>query len=318
MNQIMIDIFTHILPAKYLKALEKKGPNARRSQSPGMADLDLRLKMMEEFPGMMQVLSVPDPALETLINPEDILELAKGVNDELAEIVRRYPDKFPAAIAMLPFNNNIDSTLGEIDRAVKDLGLRGVLICTNVNGKPLDSPEFMDIYEKMEKYDLPIFLHPRNKPAEHDYPGEQGSKYSLDVTVGWPHETTMAMMRLSGSGILEKYPKLKIVTHHCGGTVPYLVGRIRHAPFKYESLTRPITDSLLLFYNDTAVQGNTANLMCSYAFCGGDHLVFGTDFPLASSNLVMETIRSINAMTIPEVEKKKIFEENARKLLHLV
>jgi predicted TIM-barrel fold metal-dependent hydrolase len=313
----MIDIFSHILTPKYFKALEKKAPGGRIMTAPGLVDLDMRLKMIEELPGMKQVLTLAGPPLEILTGPEDNLELAGLANEELAETVRRYPDKFPAAIAAIPLNNDINTVLKEIDRAINDLGLRGIQIYTNVNGRPLDSPEFRPIFEKMEKYDLPIFLHPISIPGAQDYPGEQGSKYLLNTFVGWPHDTTMAMMRISGSGILEKYPKLKIITHHCGGTVPYLAGRIRHAPYKFEALTRPLIDSLLLFYNDTAVQGNTANLMCGYAFCGGDHLVFGTDFPMADLEMVKETIRSVQAMTIPEAEKQKILEGNAKRLLKL-
>ncbi|OGP54413.1 MAG: hypothetical protein A2Y65_09500 [Deltaproteobacteria bacterium RBG_13_52_11] len=72
-----------------------------------------------------------------------------------------------------------------------------------------------------------------------------------------------------------------------------------------------------MFYNDTAVQGNIPNLMCAYAFCGADHMLLGTDFPMAHSDLVKETIRSVNEMPIPDAEKNKIFEENARQILKL-
>jgi aminocarboxymuconate-semialdehyde decarboxylase len=169
----------------------------------------------------------------------------------------------------------------------------------------------------MAQYDLPIWIHPLKEMTEPDYPGEQGSRYGLAAIIGWPHATSMAIMRLAGSGVLEKYPKLKFITHHDGGTVPYLAGRIQNSPFKYENLTRPITDSLRLFYNDTAVQGNVPNLMCAYAFCGADHMLLGTDFPMVTSDLVKESIRSVNEMTIPGAEKKRIFEENARKILKL-
>ena len=320
----MIDIFTHILPPKYLEALEKLAAIGRISSSrveglrrsnPALLDVDLRLKMMNEFPDVMQVLTMVGPPLEDIAKPDDAVDLAKIANDNMAELVARHPDRF-VAVATLPMNN-MDAALKELDRAINDLKLRGVQIFTSINDKPLDLPEFLPLYEKMSQYDLPIWIHPLKEMTEPDYPGEEGSKYGLAAIIGWPHATSMAMMRLAGSGVLEKYPNLKFITHHGGGTVPYLAGRIKHSPFKYENLAKPITDSLVLFYNDTAVQGNISNLMCAYAFCGANHMLLGTDFPMATSNLVMETIRSVNEMPIPEVEKRKIFEGNARQLLKL-
>ena len=320
----MIDIFTHILPPKYREALEKlaaigKIPLSRvegfQRSNPALLDVNLRLKVMDEFPDIMQVLTMVGPPLEVIAKTKDAVDLAKIANDEMAELVARHPDRFIAA-ATLPMNN-MDAALKEVDRAINDLKLRGVQIFTSINDKPLDSQEFLPLYQKMAQYDLPIWIHPLKDMTEPDYPGEQGSKYGLAAVLGWPHATSLAVTRLAASGVLEKYPKLKFITHHDGGTVPYLAGRIQNSPYKYENLTRPITDSLRLFYNDTAVQGNVPNLMCAYAFCGADHILLGTDFPMATLNLVKETIRSVNEMPIPEAEKKRIFEENARQILKL-
>jgi aminocarboxymuconate-semialdehyde decarboxylase len=321
---MMIDIFTHILPATYLKALEKLAVNGKvsltqvenlRRINPVLIDVNLRLKMMDEFPDMVQVLTLLGPPIEAIAKAEEAVDLAKIANDEMAEWVAKYPDRFVAAAA-LPMND-MDAALNEVDRAINDLKLRGVQIFTSINDKPLDSPEFLPLYLKMAQYDLPIWIHPLKDITEPDYPGEQGSRYALAAIIGWPHATSMAMMRLAASGVLEKYPKLKFITHHDGGTVPYLAGRIQNSPFKYGNLKRPITESLRLFYNDTAVQGNVPNLMCAYAFCGADHMLLGTDFPMVPPDLVKETIRSINEMTITDSEKRKIFEENARRILKL-
>jgi predicted TIM-barrel fold metal-dependent hydrolase len=320
----VIDIFTHILPPMYREALEKLAARGRISSSRAeglqrsnavLLDVNLRLKVMDELPDIMQVLTMVGPPLEAIAKPEDTVDLAKIANDEMAELVAEHPDKFMAA-AVLPMNN-LDAALKEVDRAINDLEMSGVQIFTSINGKPLDLPEFLPLYQKMAQYDLPIWLHPFKEMTEPDYPGEEGSRYGLAAIIGWPHATSMAMMRLSASGVLEKYPNLKFITHHSGGTVPYLAGRIRNSPFKYENLTKPIIDSLTLFYHDTAVQGNMPNLMCAYAFCGADHMLLGTDFPMVTSNLVKETIRSVYEMTISGAEKKKIFEGNARRILKL-
>jgi uncharacterized protein len=320
----MIDIFTHILPLQYLAALEQKAalgkvPHLRvetlKHAPPALLNVGTRLQIMDQLPEMLQVLTLIGPPLEVLAGPADASGLARIVNNELADLVRLRPDKF-AAIASLPLND-IEAALTEIDRVVNQLGLHGIQIFTDINFKPLDSAEFFPIYEKMQRYDLPIFIHPQSEPMGPDYPGEIGSKYNLTALAGWPHATSMAMLRLACGGVLEKYPKLKLVTHHSGGTIPYLAGRIGHAPFKPDILKGAINDSLKLFYNDTAVQGNTANLMCAYAFCGAEHMLFGTDFPMAEPDLVRETIRSIKEMSVTETEKQQIFEDNARKLLKI-
>jgi uncharacterized protein len=320
----MIDIFTHILPMQYLAALEHKAalgnvPRQRletlKHAPPALLNLDNRLQVMDQLPDMLQVLTLIGPPLEVLAGSADAADLARIVNNELAEIVRLRPDKF-AAIASLPLND-IETALVEIDRAVNRLGLHGIQIFSDINFKPLDSAEFFPIYEKMQQYDLPIFIHPQSESMGPDYPGEQGSRYNLTALIGWPHATSMAMLRLACGGVLEKYPKLKLVTHHSGGTIPYLASRIGHAPFKPDNLKGAVNDSLKLFNNDTAVQGNTANLMCAYAFCGAEHMLFGTDFPMAGPDLVRETIRSIQEMSVTEMEKQQIFEGNARKLLKI-
>jgi predicted TIM-barrel fold metal-dependent hydrolase len=321
---MMIDIFTHMLSPNYMKALRKLAGNGKvastrvenlRHTNPVLLDVDLRLKMMDEFPDTVQILTLIGPLIEAIAKTKDAADLAKIANDEMAEWVAKYPDRFVAAAA-LPMND-MDAALNEVDRAINDLKLRGVQIFTSINDKPLDSPEFLPLFQKMAQYDLPIWIHPLKEITEPDYPGEQGSRYGLAAIIGWPHATSMAIMRLAASGVLEKYPKLKFITHHDGGTVPYLAGRIQYSPFKYENLTKPITESLRLFYNDTAVQGNVSNLMCAYAFCGAGHMLFGTDFPMVTPDLVKETIRSINEMTISEADKGKIFLENARQILKL-
>jgi len=290
--------------------------------------MDARFRIMDKFPELIQVLSISSPPLEAVVKPEDAVELAKLANNEMAELVMKYPDRFVAAIACLPMND-IDATLKEIDRTINDLRFKGITIYTDVNGKPLDSAEFMPIYEKMTQYNLPILIHPNRGATVPDYAGEETSKYNLASRLGWPHETSVAMMRLVCSGILEKYPNIKFVTHHAGGTIPYLAERVHFQSESYEmrlgykfeqDLPRKLLDYLRMFYNDTAVQGNTPALMCAYAFCGADHLLFATDMPFDSQvglRQVRETIRSIEEMEITDTEKKQIFEGNARALMRL-
>jgi aminocarboxymuconate-semialdehyde decarboxylase len=246
----------------------------------------------------------------------------------MAELVLKYPDRFPAAVACLPMND-IDAALDEVDRAIKDLNFKGIQIYTPTADKPLDSPEFMPFYAKMSEYNLPIWMHPMRTPEYADYRTESQSKYGIYLLLGWPYETAVAMMRLVLSGVLEKYPNLKIITHHCGSMVPFFEQRLagsmgrtnlRTGWDSQKKFSKEPIDYFKMFYNDTALCGSTPGLMCGYAFFGADHMLFGTDMPydteMGERNTRL-TIKSIEQMDIPDSEKKKIFAGNARKLLRL-
>jgi predicted TIM-barrel fold metal-dependent hydrolase len=311
---LMIDAFTHVAPKKYVDSLQKYSPNVVFNQP--LWDLDQRFRMMDQLGNSLQILTLVTPPLEDIQDPQKSLDLARTANDGMAELVAKYPARFAGAAAALPMNI-MDAAIKELDRAIKELKLNGVQIFTSANGKPLDSPEFMPLYEKMAQYDLPIWIHPLSQINHPFYPADQGSRNDFDNSIGWPHATSMAMMRLASNGVLERFPNLKFITHHSGGTIPYLAKRIEFAPSKFDSLSGPIIESLRLFYYDTAVQGNTPNLMCANALCGADHQLFGTDFPMADISMVNRVTRSIDEMDITDMERLKIYNENIRRILRL-
>jgi predicted TIM-barrel fold metal-dependent hydrolase len=327
-----IDVFPHILPIKYKEALHKEiGPGHLKELHeivPTLTDLDYRLRIMDKFEGLMQILNIAAPPVENIGNKQKAIDLAKLANDEMAELIHKYPDKFPAAIACLPMND-MDAAINELDRAIKDLHFRGVQIFTPINDKPLDSPEFFPLYEKMCQYDLPILLHPQREVDYPDYRTEDSSKYGLNTLFGWPYETSAAMVRLVLSGVMERYPVLKIITHHGGGMVPFLekritgqydAGEVVNRKGYKDNLRKPPIDYFRMFYADTAIYGHTGGLMCSYDFFGAQHLLFGTDMPFDSQyglRYTKETIESIERMDISDAEKKMIFEDNVKKIMRL-
>ena len=134
------------------------------------------------------------------------------------------------------------------------------------------------------------------------------------------YETAVAMLTLVSAGVFQDYPNIKFITHHCGGIIPILEGRLRWIEPVIPgegSVINPV-DHLRKFYGDTAVSGSTAALMCGYAFFGADQILFGTDAPLGPpGGLTLETIRSVERMDIPDTDKDKIFERNAVKLLRV-
>jgi len=209
------------------------------------------------------------------------------------------------------------------------LKFRGVQIFTPVNGKPLASPEFMPLYEKMSQYDLPIWIHPARGRNTPDYSTEDHSRYYIYQMFGWPYETTTAMTRLVFSGIMEKYPNIKFITHHCGAMIPYFEHRVTigqdyaevHLKTKWkQALSKPPIEYFRMFYADTALNGSIPGLMCGYAFFGAERMLFATDVPYDNEDgdrFTREVIRSIELMDIPDQEKDLIFEGNAKRLLHL-
>jgi predicted TIM-barrel fold metal-dependent hydrolase len=297
--------------------------------TPALYDLELRFKVMDKFDGLVQVLTMGNPPLESVISPKDAVELAQIANDEMAELLSQHPDQFVGAVACLPMNN-LDAALKEIDRTITQLRFKGIQLYTSINGKPLDSPEFRPIYEKMADYNLPIWLHPWKSPSEPDYVGEESSMYKICMTFNWPYQTTLAMSRLVFSGILEDYPNLNFITHHCGGMVPFFAQRIvsffdtnevilRGAGFPRVYRRHPI-EYFHRFYGDTVTSGSTPALTCGYSFFGADHMLFGTDMPYGSRSglrQIRDSVEAVERMQISEDDKAKIFEGNARRLLRL-
>jgi uncharacterized protein len=330
-----IDAYAHIIPQKFLDFVLKKKPamdpffQANMKAVRTLTDLDLRFRIMDKFDGLMQVIALGGISVESILAPQEAPELARIANDEKAELLYKYPDRFAGAVASLPMND-LEAALKETDRAIRDLKFRGVEITSDIGGEPLDAPKFRPFYEKMAEYNLPIWIHPQKKPSEPDYPGENMSRYNACMVFGWPYQTTLAMNRLVYSGILEDYPDLKFITHHCGGMVPHFAERIAgmydhnqvyHKGLGYERFLRkhPI-EYFRRFYGDTAVWGGTGSLMNGYSFFGVDHILFGTDMPWDGQlglRQTRDTIDAIQRMPISEEEKQKIFEGNVKSLLRL-
>ena len=221
----------------------------------------------------------------------------------------------------------------ELDRAVRDLKARGVQIFSNVNGRPLDEPEFRPLFERMAAHDLPIWLHPARPANFSDYPSEKKSRYEMWWVFGWPYETSVAMGRIVFSGLFDAFPNLKIITHHTGAMVPYFEGRVgpgldqlgARTPEADSDLVkcnlkrRPL-DYFRMFYADTAVFGAVGPLECGIAFFGVDQVLFGSDMPFdpeKGPGFIRETIRAIEAATLAPSDREKIYEQNARRLLKL-
>ncbi len=332
-----IDISAHIFPKRYFDLMVGGASDGfymrkRVTAIPTLVDLDVRFRIMDAFPGYTQVLSLALPAIEGVAPPGKSAELAHVANDELAALVAKFPDRFPTAVAGLPLND-IDATLLELDRAVRGLGLRGVQIYTHVNGKPLDHPDLLPVFEAIAALDVPIWLHPARGPAPPDYPMATKSLYEIWHVFGWPFETTIAMSHMIFGGLLERFPTLKVITHHLGGTVPFLESRIkgaydqfgaRTADEDYGALLRRMRkhpyDYYKMFYADTALYGSVPAVQCGLAFFGPEHVLFGSDTPFdaeGGARYIRDTLRTIDGVSASHADKRRILRGNAMTLLRL-
>ena len=248
----------------------------------------------------------------------------------MAETVARHPDRFPGFIASMPMNNP-DATVREIDRAVGELGASGIQVFTNINGRPLDEPDVLPVFQRMAEIERPIWLHPTRTGTFADYASEEKSKFELWWTFGWPYETSVAMARLVFAGHFDHWPALQIITHHMGGMIPYFAGRIGPgldqlgARTDDEDLTVYLTrlqrrpyDYFKMFFAETALFGARHAMECGLTFFGTDHVVFASDFPFDPEKgtfNIRETLRDIDELPISAAERKQIYEGNARRLL---
>lgn len=332
-----IDIFNHLLPRKSferISSLREKGSSMQKriSEIPALVDLDLRFRIMDGFEDYAQVISLPSPPIEAFGDAEAAPELARIANDGMAELVAKHPSRFPGFIAALPMNNP-DAAVEEIERAVSKLGATGVQIYTNVNGRPLDEPAFLPIFEKMAALDLPIWVHPARGASFPDYQTEKKSKYELWWVFGWPYETSVFMARIVFAGYFDRWPNLKIITHHMGGMVPYFSGRTGPGLDQLGSRTededltvyvrrlkkRP-QDYFRMFYADTATFGSRPAMECGLSFFGVDNTLFASDSPFdpeKGPGYIRDTIRCIDELPVSDEDRKRIYEGNARKLLRL-
>ena len=331
-----IDIFNHVFPRAFYDRYVVKGAvgkdiGKRVANIPVAVDLDLRFKTMDEFGDFRQVITLPAPPIEIMGGPNESPAIAQAANDGLAELVGKHPDRFLAFSASLPLNNP-DASLRELERAIDQLGARGVQMYTNVAGKSLDAPEFRPLFDEMARRDLPIWVHPARAASFPDYQTEQKSLYEIWWTFGWPYETSVMMARLVFSGLFDRHPDIKIITHHMGGMVPYFEGRVgygwdqlgkRTSDEDYTTLLksmkkRPV-DYFRSFYADTALFGARPATECGLEFFGAAHVLFASDMPFdpVPGLYARETIRIINGLNISSEERDKIYRRNAERLMKM-
>lgn len=325
----VIDFHNHFYPPQYVEALQS-GPSAYKVtfdsednpvlHSPGDYNilvpshrlLDIRKIAIERAGVNKQIISFTAPG--TLIeDPVRSVELSRNVNDVLARVQRENADHF-AALGTLPLNDPEASVI-ELERATKELGLKGIALFSNANGVALSDRRFWPLYEKASELSVVFFMHP-------NYPVgvEAMQNYMLMPLVGFMADTTLATASLVFSGVIENFPNIKWVLGHLGGTIPYIAERLDrgYEAFKQcrENISRPPSYYLKKYFYYDTVNFDVKALQFAIDFAGADHIVAGSDYPHQIGSLE-KMISSIGQLNITAEERAGIFGENAARLLGL-
>jgi predicted TIM-barrel fold metal-dependent hydrolase len=320
-----IDCQSHIFPRPYAEILthNRAGVRACANGDHYMVDygvqqfhIDLEQYSLERKIADMDragidaaILSVNIPGPEWL-DAELRCSGAVCCNDALAEACARYPGRF-AGLAALPLPD-VAEALNELERAATRLDLRGVVMYSHYQGKPIDSPDFELLFARLEQLNLPIVLHP-TVPTW----AESIRDYSMIPMFGFMVDTSIAMLRLILSGVMERYPNLNIVHPHAGGVLPYLMGRVvEQTEVKKrgrENITQSPADYYARVYLDL-VSPSAQAIAYARDFSGVERLLFGSDHPWVEPGIFINLIESLD--WTPS-ERSAILSENAIRLFRL-
>jgi aminocarboxymuconate-semialdehyde decarboxylase len=294
-------------------------------------DMPARVEMLKQFPDVQQIISLAVPSPEMMGTPDESPAYARVANEGMAAICREWPKQFPTFVASLPMNNP-KAALIEMDYAIDVLGAKGIQVLSHASGKALDHPEIFPIFERITNHHhLPVWMHPTRPGHKPDYDTEDRSKYEIWQVLGWPFETSVAMSRMVFSGLFDRLPELKLITHHCGGMLPYFEGRAetlwaqlgsRSADGSEDhvlaSLKKKPMEYFKMFYGDTVLGGSSSALRCGLDFFGPEHVVFASDCPFDPEEgpmFIREGIRSIETLNLGAEDARRIYFGNAFKLL---
>lgn len=324
----VVDFHNHFYPPEYLQAIQT-GPSDVKvtfdaDKNPvlhypgdyniavrGHRDIAFRETVVARAGVTIQVLSLTTPGTH-VEKPARAAALAQIVNDALASIARDRPSRF-TALATLPLNDPVASAK-ELERALGTLGMRGAMLFGNVNGTALSDQRYWPLYEVANSHKAVLFIHPTFPVGV-----EAMMDYGLMPLLGFTFDTTLAAAKLVFSGVVERFPRIRWVLAHLGGTIPYLAERLDRGfrAFKEarKDISRPPSSYLKTFYYDT-VNFDPKALRLAIDFAGVDHVLAGSDYPHQIGSLE-RMLESINELGLAARDREGILGANAKKLLGL-
>jgi len=325
---MIIDFHSHYYPPKYMQALQSGQSSVRvtidADGNPnihypgdynvavrGHRDLAYRQDVLDQHGVTMQVLTLTTPGTH-VETPSTAVRLAALVNDEFKEAMETRARHF-TALATLPLNDPAAS-VRELERALSQLGMRGAMLFSNVNGAALSDKRFWPMYEVANDRDAVLYIHP-----EHPVGVEAMLEYWLMPLCGFLFDTTLAAASLVFSGVVERYPRIRWALCHLGGTIPYLAERLDRGFHAFRecraNIDREPSSYLKTFFYDT-VNFNQGALKLAIEFAGADHILAGSDYPHKIGS-IPSMLDAIRALPVTDAERAGIFGGNAARLLGL-
>lgn len=325
----VVDVHTHMLSQAWLKRYKKYGPprytiapikggyDAMHEDgapfltiTPTMLDYAARIKAMDEVGVDVAIVSIGGPSC--YFGGEEVsLGTAKTINDDMAAAQRQYPGRI-RFLATLPWQYP-NVAVAELERALS-LGAVGVMVLANIQGMHLTDPKLAPIWQAIDDRALPVLVHPTNPPGLHDM---QMQKYNLIATVGFVFDTTLAITRMVMSGFLDKYPNLKLIAAHGGGTIPYINKRIDifheyMATSRVDIATPPSEYYARIYYDAVVYQMNALHACIDIA--GASHVLYGSDFPHVTG-LMKPALAQVDSL--PKDQRDQIRGKNAERIFKL-
>lgn len=324
-----IDIHTHIMPDKMPNWTQKfgygefihlehrncqacmmKGDKLFRVVEDNCFKEDLRRTEMDATGVTVQVLSTIPVLFNYWANPADGHETSRFFNDHIATTVSQQPERF-IGVGTVPLQD-IDLSIREMERCVKELGMPGLEIGSNINGKNLSDPSFFPFYEAAEKLNCALFIHPWEMMGE-----DQMQRYWLPWLVGMPAETSRAICSMIFGGVFTRFPKLRVAFAHGGGSFPFTIGRIEHGfnvrpdLVAIDNNINP-RDYIGKFWVDSLVHDPKA-MDYLIDVMGDDHICLGSDYPFPLGE--HHPGQLIETQSYSPAVKEKLLFKNALKWL---
>ncbi|MCL1848939.1 MAG: amidohydrolase [Clostridiales bacterium] len=332
MSVPVIDVHTHMLSDGFLHALREKGgpkftvrevetlsgPRQAIHKNGAMfmtifeemSDYSLRIKNMDKAKVDIAVISLTCP--NVYWGDEGVSAgTATMMNDQMADEQSKHPDRF-RFFCSLPWQYP-DAAVQELERACA-LGALGVVVIGNIAEKHLTDPCFAPVWEAIDRRGMPVFIHPSLPPGSDLM---QLDEFHLAASNGFLIDTTLAVSRMIMDGFFDRYSKLKVITSHGGGTLPYMIGRLdqvwENVPAAREKIDRLPSSYMPQIYTDSVVYRQSALQLCVAEF-GEDNVVFGSDYPHNIGDMagVLTRVDALSAGA-----RDKIRSKNAVRLLNL-
>ena len=307
---MIIDTHFHAFPKRYLELVPEQSRNDVRGVGFHAFDHQEYLDVMDRYGVDVGVLSNTGGRIEQGGDRPRAREHCRIINDAFAEAHAKHPKRFKAC-ARLPMVD-MDDCARELERCMKDLGMHGVILSTNLAGKYLDEPEFKPFWETMAASGKPLFLHPANAPCQANW-----NKYSVHQKILWPTDSTLAITRIVYNGVFDRYPDLKLIASHLGGMILLYPDRLNWREGNIECKEEP-EFYFKKFYYDTAGPIRAPFIKLVYDMVGPEQILFGADYPHGrggrddqSYPMTLEAMKELN---IPDADKEKIYYKNAQKL----